>query len=270
MMIRTIARTTTLTMTALALVATAAWAQGAPMAGHVTGTVSHIDAATRTIHFVDGRMVRLEPGAVIIVNGREVAFDALTPGSNTVVVSRAPATGTVSTLTGHPPVDVSGTVVRVDPQSGLITLQDGRMVTLTSQSTVWQAAGRESIQPGAQIFIQNAQPALATVPGPAISRGARMGTVASVDEANALIVLNDGTVVGVAPGTRLHAAGKSLTIWELRPGDELIIRPLPRPVVISRSTVAGPGGYASPPRGAFSNVTIEADEIQVMRHPQSP
>ena len=51
----------------------------------ITGTVSRTDPMTRTIYFADGSAVRVQPGAVVMMNGRNVPFESLTPGANTTV-----------------------------------------------------------------------------------------------------------------------------------------------------------------------------------------
>jgi hypothetical protein len=266
MMIRTITTISFTIIAALALAATTALAQGI----RISGTVSRIDPATRTIYFTDGSVVQLKPGAVAMVNGREVAFEALTPGSNTTVVSPAPGTETVASQTGQPAMDVGGTVARVDRQTGVITLQDGRSIQLSGQSFVWQAVPTDSIQPGAQIYVHNAQP---LAMAPASNTGAWVGTVKSVDKTNSLIMLNDETFVSVSPTTRLQSGGRTLSISELRPGDRVAVWPRgttrvsgPYPVAdtgaIGPSTTTVPRGDASPASA------IDAGYIEVTRQPR--
>jgi hypothetical protein len=215
-------------------------------------------------------MVVLEPGAVIALNGRDVAFDAVPPGSTMV----ASSDGTVMVPAGHPPVAVSGTVASVDASRGVITMEDGRKVTLTGQSMVWQATSPDSIQPGTRVYINNLQPMHMAAPGPVTTPDVWMGTVASVDEAHGLITLADGTAVRVAPGTGVQAAGRTIPISELKPGDQIVIRRhtgASLPASRSRAIVAGPGGYAELQRGgAFASVTIDADDVAVLREPQAP
>jgi hypothetical protein len=261
-------------ITVLALTAATAWAQGAPVSSHLTGTVAQIDAATRTIYLTDGRRLRLEPGVVLTVDGREIQFEALRPGSSVTVASRAPATQPLATLTNHPPVDVSGTVAHFDRQSGVITLQDGRMVKLTGQTMIWQPVpATATIQPGAEVYVRNAQPVVAAVPGQAGGGDMRMGTVLSVDPGNALVMLHDGTFVSIMPTTRMHMAGRNLTIAELRPGDEVVIRPHGA-IASQPSTIVGSSGAVDAPSAlpqqAFGSVRINAADIQVIRRPQAP
>jgi hypothetical protein len=267
MMMRTITRMSFTIIAALALVATTALAQST----RISGTVSQIDPATRTIYFADGSVVQLQPGTVVTVNGREVALEALTPGSNATVVSTAPSMGPAATPTGQSAGDVAGTVARVDRQNGVITFQDGRAIRLSGQSVVWQAAPIDAIQPGAQIYVPNApQPAamapqrpvvaappVAVAPQRPIDPSVHMGTVRSVDRNNSLIRLNDGTFVKVLPTTRIHSAGSTLTISQLRPGDQVAVWPYGRSTVAETATV--PRGD-DPPASA-----IKADYIEVTR-----
>jgi hypothetical protein len=245
----------------LALTATTAWAQG----GDVSGTVAYVDAATRTIHLTDGRALRLGPGALVTVDGREFPIEALRPGAK---ITLGPSTQTPTTQAapvtpapGHPPIDVSGTIAQIDRQDGVITLQDGRMVKLTGQTHIWQPSRMDSLYPGAQVFVSNAQPVVPTTGQP--TGDARLGTVLRVDPANALVVLDDGTLVRIAPSTRMHMAGKNLTLADLRRGDEIVIQSQPR--------VSSGAGVSALPRDVVAGtVTIDASEIQVMRRVQSP
>jgi hypothetical protein len=167
----------------------------------------------------------------------------------------------VTPAPGHPPIDVSGTIAQIDRQNGVITLQDGRMVKLTGQTHVWQPTRMDALYPGAQVFLSNAQP---VVPTTGQQTGdARLGTVLRVDPANALVVLDDGTLVRIAPSTRMHMAGRNLTLSDLRRGDEIVIRSQPR-------VVSGAGVSALPQDVVAGTVTIEASEIQIMRRVQSP
>jgi preprotein translocase subunit YajC len=252
-MIRISARTIGLTIVmALTLATATAFAQET----QITGTVSSIDPATRTISFADGSVVRLQPGAAVIVNGRPAALEALTPGTTATVVSRVPSTGAVATPSAF---GVLGTVAQVDRQNGVITLQDGRAVRLSSQSVVWQATPIASIQPGTQIYVASTQPAavappqpVAVAPPPAI-----VGTVRGVDRGTSVIALNDGTYVKVLPKTRLQSGGRTMTMSELKPGDGVAVWPSGGSTTTETATV--PRGDA-PPASA-----IKADYIEVTR-----
>jgi hypothetical protein len=247
-----------LALAVLALTATTVWAQGRD----VTGTVAYVDAANRTIHLTDGRSLRVAPGALINVDGRQFPIEALRPGATVTVASASPVSPTVSTPPGHPPIDASGTIARIDRYNNIITLQDGRMLKMTDQTLVWQPSRIDTLYPGAQVFLRNAQPVFASTPAPAATR---MGTVLSVDPGNTLIQLDDGTLVRVTPATRLRMGDRDLLLSDLRRGDEVMIST--RAPVVTDSGVA----VSALPREATSGViTLDASEIQVMRRVQAP
>ena len=248
-----------LALAAVALTATTVLAQSRD----VTGTVAYIDAANRTIHLTDGRSLRVAPGALISVDGREFPIEALRPGATVTVPAASPASPTVSTPPGHPPIDASGTIARIDRQNGIITLQDGRMLKMTDQTLVWQPSRIDTLQPGAQVFVRNAQPVFASTPGQAPA-GTRMGTVLSVDQTNALIRLDDGTLVRVTPATKLRMGERDLRLSDLRRGDEVMISTRP-PVVTDAAVSALPRDAT-----AVGVVTLDASEIHVMRRVQAP
>ena len=267
-MTRTFVRTMSLTIiVAMALAVGTALAQET----RINGTVSRTDPVTRTIYFADGSAVRLQPGAVITMNGNSVPFESLTPGANTTVVSTATA-GSVATQTAASTSDIVGTVAQVDRQSGMITLQDGRQVRLGSQSVVWQAMPIDSIQPGSQIYVRNAQP-LAMAPQPSAAQtydpNVQVGTVRYVDQGSRLIALTDGTFVKVNRDTRLESAGRPLALGEVRPGDVIAVRPEGN----TAAAHTGPSGTAglgtksaSVSRGDGTPVSaVQADAIEVRR-----
>jgi hypothetical protein len=250
-----------LALAAVALTATTVWAQGRD----VTGTVSYVDAANRTIHLTDGRSLRVPPGALISVDGRQFPIESLRPGATVTVPSVSPALPTVSTPPGHPPIDASGTIARIDRLNGIITLQDGRMLRMTDETLVWQPSRIDTLQPGAQVFVRNAQPVFSSTPGQAPA-GTRMGTVLNVDPANALVRLDDGTLVRVAPGTRVRMADRDLLLSDLRRGDEVMIAPRAPVVTGSGATVSALPREAT----TLGVVTLDASEIQVVRRVQAP
>jgi preprotein translocase subunit YajC len=232
----------------------------------INGTVSRTDPVTRTIYFADGSAVRLQPGAVIMMNGSTVPFESLTPGANTTVVSMA-AAGSAATQTATSAADVVGTVAQVDRQSGTITLQDGRQVTLGSQSVVWQAMPIASIQPGTQVYVHNAQP-LAMAPQ-AYDPNVQVGTVKYVDQGARLIALTDGTFVKVNRDTRLDSAGRPLALAEVRPGDVVAVRPEGN-TAAANTGPSGTAGLGTKPatvsRGDGTPVSaVQADAIEVRR-----
>src|SRR5262249_34587951 len=110
------------------------------------GTVQRVDAQTGMVYFTDGRTLRLEPGTRLYVGSREVRLADVQPGWTLVTSGPALAPGTViaqpiaapSALTSPalPGVDATGIVSQVDPRTGTITLQDGRIVRVTPGTTV--------------------------------------------------------------------------------------------------------------------------------------
>lgn len=250
------------TIAALTLAATTAFAQET----QISGTVSGIDPATRTISFADGSVVRLQPGAMVMINGRESALESLTPGTNVTVVSRGPNSGTVGTSPASSTYGVTGTVAQVDRQNGVVTLQDGRTVRLSGQSYVWQATPIQAIQPGSQIFIGNVQPAAVApqqpvavapqqqvAPPPAV-----VGRVRGVDRTASVIALSDGSYIKVLPTTRVQSGGRTMALSEVRPGDAVAVWPAGNSNVTDTATV--PRSIEAPPASA-----IKADYIEVTR-----
>lgn len=147
------------------------------------------------------------------------------------VVTTQPATVTTRTtlvpIAGHAPVTTSGTVSSFDPATGILTFRDGRMVKLTDQTRVLQPADTRTVRTGEQVIVQNALPvgvSSSSIPS-LTGKRQRMATVAEVDASSQIVRLTDGTVVRVVPSTRMHmgTAGRTVTLTDLRPGDELVI-----------------------------------------------
>jgi len=264
-MARTFIRAMSFTIiVAMALAVTTALAQET----RISGTVSRTDPVTRTIYFTDGSAVRVQPGAVLTMNGQTVPFESLTPGTNMTVVSTAPATSAAYTQTGSSAADVVGTVAQVDRQSGTITLQDGQQVKLGTQSVVWQAMPIDSIQPGSQIYVRNAHP-LAMAAPQAYDPNVQVGTVKYVDQGARLIALTDGTYVKVNRDTRLESAGRPLTLAEVRSGDVVAVRPEGN-TGAAHTGPSGTAGLGTKPatvaRGDGTPVSaVQADAIEVRR-----
>jgi hypothetical protein len=183
---------------------------------------------------------------------------------------RGPGSGGIfqRPLPGRPTGDVVGTVAQVDRQSGTITLQDGRQVKLGTQSVVWQAMPIDSIQPGAQIYVRNAQP-LAMAAPQAYDPNVQVGTVKYVDQGARLIALTDGTYVKVNRDTRLESAGRPLTLAEVRSGDVVAVRPEGN-TGAAHTGPSGTAGLGTKPatvaRGDGTPVSaVQADAIEVRR-----
>lgn len=255
----------------LALGAPALAQQEAPL-GEIRGTVEHIDQATGTIHLTDGQVIHVEPGTTIRVDGETVTLGALQRGAAVVVSQQPTPPAAPGALATHPPVDATGTIARVDPQTRTIVFQDGRRFQATNRTSVWQPSALDAVQPGAQVFLQDAQPTgfQAAAGQPAVTGDYRMGTVAHVDEDQAIVRLRDGTNVRVSPGVRLHSEGRVVAMRDLQPGDEVMIRLKPAPAAAPGVAERVEDAPAALPGTALHEVTVGADDVQVFRRPQAP
>src|SRR5262249_33111313 len=56
------------------------------------------------------------------------------------------------------PYDIVGVVSQVDPATGTIILQDGRVLRMTGDTRVWQLTTMHSLRPGAQVLVRAAEP----------------------------------------------------------------------------------------------------------------
>jgi hypothetical protein len=118
-----------------------------------TGVVTRIDEPAHVVIFEDGRMYRIAPSTVVLVDNQPIVYSSLQPGARVVVrggepvafrdgqyilVSGAPATTTVTTVTTPQPIlaSASGVVASWDPKTNIVTLTDGRMVQLTSKTAI--------------------------------------------------------------------------------------------------------------------------------------
>ena len=272
--------------------------------GEIRGTVQRVDASSGMVYFTDGRAVRLDPATRLYVGGREVRLADVQPGwvfvssgaaatpGNVVVqpstppasVTNAPASSTSPAVSSPVPapgiaptasrVDATGVVASVDSATGTITLQDGRVIRMVPGTTVWQPVSVGSVVPGASVFVRNAQPVdyrpSAVTPGSSTTapQGARpfqMGTVSSIDPSSARVVLSDGTIIHMRPGSQLSFNGQSVTISDLRPGDEVVVG-VP---AASTATVTSAGTAVSAlPRQTLG--VIEGEYLYVLGRPQAP
>jgi Cu/Ag efflux protein CusF len=257
----------TLVSVALLGLATAALAQ----ITETRGTVQRVDAQTGTVYFTDGRTLRLEPSTRLYVDGREVRLADVQPGWTLMTSGPTVAPGTVVVQQPIAPspvlpgVDATGIVGQVDARTGTITLQDGRIVRVTPGTTVWQPVTIGSVMPGASVFVRNAEPLDFRPAASAAARPYQMGTVSSVDASNARVILSDGTIVNLRPGTQATFNGQALALTDLRPGDEIVVG-LPAGSTVA-TTPTGPGVSAMPRRVVG---VIDGESIYVMRRPQAP
>jgi hypothetical protein len=119
--------------------------------------------------------------------------------------------------------------------------------------------------PGASVFVRNAEPLdFRPTTSPAAARPYQMGTVSSVDAASSQVILSDGTVVHLRPGTQATFNGQSLAISELRPGDEIVVG---LPAGSAVAVTPGPAVSALPRRTIG---VIDGESIYVVRRPQAP
>jgi len=144
---------------------------------------------------------------------------------NSIQLAGTPAPGSTATAPA-PVVDATGVVARVDPSTGTITLQDGRVLRTNPGTMIWQPTTVQALRPGTQVLVRGAAPIgvdrAATAPAPEW----RMGTVRTVDSPTSQIVLTDNTVVRVAPSAYLHRDAERLALEQIAPGSEVVIRPL--------------------------------------------
>ena len=107
------------------------------------GVVQRVDVPSGTVYFTDGRTARIEPGSTLTVDGRPVSLADVQPGWTLIipgVAAAAPPSVVVAAPTparpARPPVDATGVVSRVDPQTGTIVLEDGRVLQATGLTTI--------------------------------------------------------------------------------------------------------------------------------------
>lgn len=130
------------------------------------GVVQRVDATAGIVYFTDGRTVRLEPGSRLTVDGRQVTLSEVQAGWTLVVpgaaVAASPSVVVVPPSppahTPRTPVDATGVVSRVDPSTGTIVLEDGRVLQATGRTTIWQPVGVGQLRPGASVYMRNADP----------------------------------------------------------------------------------------------------------------
>jgi hypothetical protein len=210
---------------------------------HLTGPVDSAATGARATE-----IARHVVGVRQVVNQLQLASSAAPP---TVVTTTTPTVVTVITppaasppgsavIPGQPPVDVQGLVAAYDPQTRIVTLQDGRMVRVQPDS-VWQLASPEAIQPGRQIYARNAEPVGLHTSQP----GAwRIGTVDRVDTANGLLYFRDGGIVGVNASTPVTMNGQRVAVSQIRPGAQVAVRT--QTMTATGQHQGAAGGYALP------------------------
>src|SRR5256714_1070455 len=68
---------------------------------------------------------------------------------STASTTAAPASTTAAPASAT--LEATGTVASVDPATGIITLQDGRVLKATDQTAIWQPSSVTALKPGAQV-----------------------------------------------------------------------------------------------------------------------
>ena len=190
----------------------------------------------------------------------------------------------VGVIPGHPPVTTSGVVASLDPNSGLLTFKDGRILKITDRTKIFPPADSPTIRPGQPVLVQDALPVGVRTASTAAkgNKDQRMGTVAAVDVPNGLVRLTDGNTIHVSPATKIHMGtdDAAIVLGDLRPGDELVIvisEANPAAAVTGAAGTAGAGTMTTtsasnpsePARQAFSPAPIEGSELMVFRN-QAP
>ncbi len=187
----------------------------------LSGTVDSLERRARAVQIASG-----VEGVKQVIDNLQVAA-AAAPSS-----TPPPATTPVPVSTTGPAnlgIDATGTVARVDPATGTITLQDGRVLRATDRTVVWQSTSMQSLQPGTQVLVRGATP---TGFETSATTAPRMGTVRSVDRGASQFVLTDGTVVRVTPSTTIIRRGtERLSLDALEPGSEVVVKTPPAPGV---------------------------------------
>ena len=199
---------------------------------YLTGTVPSSDRLTRATELAYGaRGVRsVLNNMVVAVPAAPIPVAVVPPPAPVVVPAPAAVPAPVvvappvNVLTSHPRIDISGMVASYDPQNGVVTFQDGRMVRLMPDSVVSGAAGTAPLQPGAYAQLHSVQPLAYQQPAATtVSTVWRMGTVSYVDTSNNLIFLTDGTAIRVAPGTALRSGNQMVPLASIAPGSQIAV-----------------------------------------------
>jgi hypothetical protein len=200
--------------------------------------------------------------------------------------------------------EIRGVVTYIDPATRTVYLADGRAVQVAPGSTlivngqrialeparygspvvVWPSTSTTTVTTVTQpLNVAPAPPPPAAPPAPVVlvpPAGGQyvMGTVARIDHVSQQIVLTNGTVVYVAPGTPVRTRIGAATINHLRPGDEIMIQVRNPAVVAAPITVvtATPAPVAAEryvgsalPYQSYADSRIEATDVLIMWSPQA-
>jgi hypothetical protein len=211
-----------------------------------------------------------DPGGGIAMSYRSRALGVVLV---TILIVSVRASSADEPIAGHPPVTASGVIATFDPLTGIIRFEDGRMVKLTDQSKLVQPVA-SPVHIGDPVVFRDVLP-IGVQSGAktlALGQPQRMGTIASVDEGRGLIRLTDGTAVRVDRSTNVHlgAAGSSVALTQLSPGDELVVilgeGGVPTPAAADDATVSA----SALAREDASPAAVEAGEVMIFRVPRRP
>jgi hypothetical protein len=151
--------------------------------------------------------------------------------NNVQVHGEAAAPSTVTTAPTGTRVDATGSVATVEPAASTLALADGRVLRVIEGTVIWQATSVDALRPGAHVLIRNGTQVGVDGQAAPATTGWRMGTVRSVDRAAGQLVLTDGTVVRLTPATVVQRGSERLTVDDLQPGWEVVVRVPPAPAV---------------------------------------
>jgi len=216
---------------------------------YLTGSVDTPDRAQRAADLASSVSgVRQVVNQIQVASTTPPSVASTSPSAASPTVTPLPPTAsTTSTAASgansQAPVDVTGTVTHYDPQTGIVTLQDGRMVRISPSASVWQAERAADIQPGQQLYVRNAVPVGVQPSGAQSGSGTwRYGTVSRVDTAANMLYLSDGTAVQIQPTTRVTVNGQPIALSQVQPGAQVAVRTgttsstAPTPSALPRST----------------------------------
>jgi hypothetical protein len=186
------------------------------------GTVDSLERRARAVQIASG-----VDGVKSIVNDIQVSGGGVTSSTaptTTAPTASTPPTATTPPASGDAGVDATGTIAQVDPATDTITLTDGRVLKATPRTVVWQPSTVQALKPGSQVLVRGAAPAGFQPPATTSSREWRMGTVSRVDRGANQLVLTDGTIVRVTPATPVQRGADRLSLDQLEPGSEVVVR----------------------------------------------
>ena len=76
---------------------------------------------------------------------------------NVQVMGPAAPQPPTASVPGQPTFEAIGIVSQVDPSTGTIILQDGRVLRMTGNTLVWQPTTIQALRPGTQVLVRGAE-----------------------------------------------------------------------------------------------------------------